>query len=162
MLSSPVSAQQLQGHAVGGSIGAAFDRGGFQFGVTGRSALTPRLTGAATLEMSPWFNLLSADVSLGTLNGYLSLAWSWATTEAVSIRSVVHLGVSMLLFAPVGADRFSVGPFAGLALLSISIRVSPTLTVELTPDATLSIPSVTGVPLVYNQYRLMASLLRWF
>lgn len=149
---------------LGLSVGAALDRGGFEIGVTARHAFTPRLLVGLTAEWCPWFDVLvrSPTVSPGSFNAYASLSFKWVGTPSVELRSVGHLGTSVLLFEPIGARVGSVGVFAGLALLSVSVRVAPSWSIEVMPDVTISVPSLSGVPFLYRQYRLLITALHWW
>lgn len=146
---------------VGGHAGAALDRGGFAVGASGRVQLSPRWTLGLSAEFSPFFDLLSGTVAPGVINGYASFAWTWVSTPTVSLRSTAHVGTSVLLFEPVGTRQGAAGVFLGLAMLAVSIRASDAWSLELSPEVSLAIPSLTGVPYLYRQYRLIATLVRW-
>src|SRR5207253_492523 len=98
LLSWQAFGQQSEAFGLGGSLGAAIDRGGFQVGITARHGFNARLSGGATVEWSPWFDLLTRAFTVGTVNGYLTLAVKWVTAQKVALRSALHLGASVLLF----------------------------------------------------------------
>ena len=142
-------------------VGGSLDRGGFDAGIGAHRALSSRLTLGADFEFSPWFDLIALAVAPGVANGYGTLRWAWITLPQFALRSTAHLGTSVLLFKAVGAPAGSVGAFAGLALLDVALRLSPSLWLELTPEVTLSAPLLRATPLVYRQYRLNIGLLHW-
>ena len=162
VVSAPASAQSTGAFGLGGHVGAALDRGGFVGGVSVRHAFTPRLAGGFSAEWSPWFDVLSAKFARGTANAYVTVSWKWVGTESVDVRSALHAGGSVLLFEPIGARQGAVGVFGGISLLSLWLRLAPAWSLELSPDVTLAVPSLTGVPLGYRQYRLIITLIHWF
>ncbi len=67
----------------------------------------------------------------------------------------LHLGVSVMLFSLYGAPAGTIGPYVGLSLLGIEIKVSRSFRFVFDPaDVALPIPHLNGAPLSYREYRL--------
>jgi hypothetical protein len=132
---------------------ASVDRGSAALGVGARFNLTARWELGTTLELNPWFDVVSGRASWGSINAYATASWRWASVEDIDVRSTVGAGASCLLYQTVGAGPGSVGPFFEAGPLSV---VFPARwgRFEVRPELCLDVPSLRGVPLVYPQYRL--------
>jgi hypothetical protein len=142
------------------AIGASIDRGGGSLAVGGGLAWGPHAQVRVDLELNPWLDTLSGHLVPGALSAYASFVWVWVALGRVELASSVSLGASALLFQAVGAEAGSFGLFAGASMMRVGIRLSDRLTLELTPEAVVAVPSLKGVPLAYRQYRATAGL-RW-
>lgn len=142
------------------AIGASIDRGGGSLALGGGLAWGAHARLRADLELNPWLDTLSGHLVPGALSAYASFVWVWVALGRVELASSVSLGASALLFRAVGAEAGSFGLFAGASMMRVGIRLSERLTLELTPEAVVAVPSLKGVPLAYRQYRATAGL-RW-
>jgi hypothetical protein len=140
--------------AVTASAGAALDNPAFVGAVGGRYRLRSWLVGA-DVEWNPWASLLSRDVRPGVLNVYATGIKRWdMKAESVKLRTTAHLGASVLLFDLYGAPMGSVGPYLGLSLLSVEVRLAPGVYLLLDPaQVAIPVPQLDGAPLTYRQYR---------
>lgn len=142
--------------------GAALERGGLAIGAGGLRRLTPRLVVGATVEWNPWIDPVSAGVASGVVNAYGTLSWRWLEGPSHELRGVAHAGASALLFSTVGARAGSVGVFGGLSVLTLALHLRDGLWLDVSPELTLSVPALHGVPFVYRQYRLCVGLTSWW
>ena len=142
------------------SVGASIDRGGASLTLGGGVALGPHARLRADVELNPWLDIVTVRLAPGALNLHGSFMWCWIVLGPVEVASSVSLGASALLFRTAGADAGSFGVFAGVSMIRVGIRLSEKLTLELTPEAVVAVPSLRGVPLAYRQYRATAGL-RW-
>lgn len=134
-----------------------------------------RVTGAAALgiryrlsdhwlvggdaEWNPWVAINTQDVRAGVLNTYGTVVRRFPLTAQVSLRSSLHLGVSVLLFDLYGAPMGSFGPHIGFSILGLEYRLSPDVAIVFDPDdVAIPIPQVRGAPLAYRQYRMMIGI----
>lgn len=138
------------------TAGVSFDRGAGAFGLGTSFALSPRFSLGVDLEAGPWFDVLTGRVGAGTLRLYATLSFTWVNLGDVSLRSAVEAGGSMLLFDVPGARLGSMGIVLGASVLKLSWRITPRVTLEVIPDVLLDVPSLSGVPLVYKEYRLLS------
>ena len=141
------------------ALGGALDEGALVFGLGLRWRTAHRWSAGVAVECNPWFSANAVRIAPGTLNVYASFAWRWINLAPLDLRSSAHAGASILLFDLVSAQAGSVGPYFGLSLLGIALHLSPRWNILLEPaDVAIAIPSLTGVPLIYLQYRFTAAV----
>jgi MYXO-CTERM domain-containing protein len=152
-------AEAPQGGLAGvASLGASAERGAFVVGVGLRLPLSSQLEARADLEWNPWFDALAGKTSAGAFNGRLGARLTWARGGAVSVGSSLGAGLSVLAHDTVGARLGSVGPCVVLSPVDVVLPGPGTTRLELAPEVALVIPSLSGIPLLYPQYRLTLSV----
>jgi uncharacterized protein (TIGR03382 family) len=123
---------------------------------------TRRLSLGVDVELAPWFDPISGHAALGTLDAFATAAFAWLQLGPVSLRSSLSAGTSVLLFDAMGAQKGSVGVFVGTSPVQIAVRLPAQLQLELSPEVTVAVPELKGVPLAYRQYRATIALQRLF
>ena len=149
-----------QHFSVHAAIGASIDRGGGNLTLGGGLALGPHVRLRADVELNPWLDTVSGHLAPGALSVYGTFMWRWFELGRIELLSSISVGGSALLFRTPGAEPGSLGLFAGASMVRVGIRLGDRLTLELTPEAVVAVPSLKGVPLAYRQYRATAGL-RW-
>jgi hypothetical protein len=155
---SPVPAHDGRRGGVHLAVGSSFDNPGANLLAGVRLALSPRITLGFDFEASPWLDPISGRVAPGTFDAFATASWRWGGTGSLEVRSVIDAGTSVLLFRAEGANKGSVGLFVGTSLLQLRVKLSDALTLELTPEVVVAVPSLEGVPLAYRQYRVSMGL----
>lgn len=141
------------------AAGAALDEAALAGNVGLRWQWSQDFTLGLDVELNPWLSLDAGRVAPGTFNTYLTLVYRWWSIGDVDLRLTGHAGLSVLLFDLVGADAGAVGPYLGLSLLGVSLRVTDHLVLVLDPaDLALPIPNLAGVPFYRRQYRVTIGL----
>lgn len=141
------------------AAGGALDEAALAGSVGLRWQWSQDFTLGLDVELNPWISLDAGRVSPGTLNTYATLVYRWWSIGDVDLRLTAHAGLSVLLFDLVGADAGAVGPYLGLSLLGVSLRVTDHLVLVLDPaDLALPIPNLSGVPFYRRQYRVTIGL----
>ncbi|MDF3065033.1 MAG: hypothetical protein K0R38_634 [Polyangiaceae bacterium] len=139
------------------AVGASYDNAAFSTGAGLHYQLNREWVLGFDAEWNPYVATNPGRIRKGSANGYLSLIRRWQLKyETINVRTTVSAGGSLLLFDLVGADKYSFGPYFGLSFLGVEWKVARGF--YLTCDPTyiaLPIPSVTGVPFLYAQYRFM-------
>jgi hypothetical protein len=139
------------------AIGASYDNAAFSTGAGLHYQLNRDWVLGFDAEWNPYIATNPGRIRKGSANGYFSLIRRWQLKyETINVRTTVSAGGSLLLFDLVGADKYSFGPYFGLSFLGVEWKVARGF--YLTCDPTyiaLPIPSVTGVPFLYAQYRFM-------
>jgi MYXO-CTERM domain-containing protein len=139
------------------AVGASYDNAAFSTGAGLHYQLSRKWVLGFDGEWNPYIATNPGRLRKGSANAYFSLIRRWQLKyETINVRSTVSAGGSMLLFDLVGADKYSFGPYFGLSFLGVEWKVARGF--YLTCDPTyiaLPIPSVTGVPFLYAQYRFM-------
>jgi hypothetical protein len=139
------------------AAGASYDNAAFSGGLGMRYQLSRGWMLGLDGEWNPYFATTPGKLRSGSANAYLSLIKRFQLRyESVNIRTTVSAGGSMLLFDLVGADKYSVGPFLGVSFLGVEWKAARGFYVTIDPTyIALPIPSVTGVPFMYAQYRFL-------
>jgi hypothetical protein len=121
------------------------------------------LTTGVDVELNPWLSIEGARAALGTTNVYLPFVFTWATLPPLELRSTLQLGVSVLNFDLVGADRGSFGPFAGTTPIGVAVRAGEVVRFVIDPGGlVVSVPQTRGIPIILRQHRLAVGLqLMW-
>lgn len=141
------------------AAGAALDEAALAGGVGVRWQWSQDFTLGLDVELNPWLSLDAGRVAPGTFNTYATLVYRWWSIGDVDLRLTAHAGLSVLLFDLVGADAGAVGPYLGLSLLGVSLRLTDHLVLVLDPaDLALPIPNLAGVPFYRRQYRVTIGL----
>lgn len=106
-------------------------------------------------EWNPWIAFTGTNVHTGVANVYgtailrVPLAY-----EQFNLRTTANLGVSYLLSSFYGAPEGTLGLYAGLSPLGLEWKLSRIFYVILNPlNVALAAPQLSGVPLVYPQFR---------
>ena len=142
------------------SIAASYDRSALMGRVGGRYALSRMWMVGLDAEWNPYIGVGQTNFRAGGLDVYASLIARFQLAyEPINLRSSASLGGSMLLFDLVGAPQGSVGPYFGLSLLGLEIKMGKGFYFTVDPDSiAVPIPHVTGVPFIYYQYRFQVGL----
>jgi len=156
----PIHHEPARRWSLHGTLGVSLDRGGGNLAVGAGLALARFVRLRADLEWNPWFDSVSGVFAAGAMNAYLTFMMTWIHVGPIELSTSVSLGTSVLLFHPAGATPGSVGVYLGASALRLGINLGDALTLELTPEAAIPIPSLRGVPYAYLEYRLCAGL-RW-
>ncbi len=140
------------------TLGGSAERGAFVLGVGLRLLVALRVELRADAEWNPWFDLLAGKTSAGALNARVGARWTWASAGDVSVASSLGVGTSVLLHDTVGARLGAVGPCLVVAPVEVVLPGPFATHFELAPEAALVVPSLVGIPLLYQQYRLTLSI----
>ena len=142
---------------IAAAMAASLDRTAVAGSVAGRFRVSSRWLVGADLEWNPWITTHPGLVRAGVFNAYATLIRRFPMRlERVNLRTSMHAGVSVLLFDLYGARQGSFGPYVGIAPLGIDVDLGHFWKLVVDPlDLEIPIPHVTGVPLYYEQFRLM-------
>ena len=142
------------------SIAASYDRAALMGRVGGRYALSRMWMVGLDAEWNPYLGVGQSNFRAGGLDVYASLIARFQLAyEPINLRSTASFGGSMLLFDLVGAPQGSFGPYFGLSLLGLEIKMGKGFYFTVDPDSiAVPVPHVTGVPFVYYQYRFQIGL----
>lgn len=141
------------------AVGAALDNSALAFSGAGRYRLSDDWLVGVDGEFNPWFSLDTHRFVLGAANVYGTLIRRYVISDAVALRSTLHLGVSVLLVDLIGAPAGSTGLYAGLNLLGIELAITRSIRLVIDPaDVAIPVPHLTGAPLSYRQYRFTIGL----
>jgi hypothetical protein len=140
--------------ALSTALSASLDQAGAAAAVGGRFAASDHWHLGLNVAWSPWAALDTNRLEPGTLDGYGSLTWRAHVTRYLALRVSGRAGASVLLFDLYGAPGGSVGPCFGLSLLGLEVPLGRRVRLILEPaDVAVSVPHLTGIPLVRRQYR---------
>jgi hypothetical protein len=142
------------------AIAASYDKSALMGRVGGRLALSRRWMLGADAEWNPYLAVGETHVRSGSIDVYASLIARFQLAyEPINLRSSVSLGGSVLLFDLVGAPAGSIGPYFGISLLGLEIKLGRGFYLTVDPDSiAIPIPHVTGIPFIYYQYRFQIGL----
>lgn len=139
------------------AAGASYDNAAFSTGAGLHYQLSRKWVLGFDGEWNPYIATNPGKVRSGSANAYFSLIRRYQLKfETINVRTTLSAGGSMLLFDLVGADKYSFGPYLGISFLGAEWKVARGFYVTLDPTyIALPIPSVTGVPFMYAQYRFL-------
>lgn len=142
------------------ALGASYDHAAFSGGLGLRYQLAEKWMLGFDAEWNPYLAITPSKLRAGSANAYFSIIRRYQLVRAtVNIRTTASIGASMLLFDLVGADKYSFGPFLGLSFLGAEWKAAKGLNLTIDPTyIALPIPSVTGIPFMYVQYRFLLGL----
>lgn len=142
------------------AVGASYDNAALSGGLGIRYQFSRNWMLALDGEWNPYIATSPGKIRSGSANAYVSIVRRFQLRwETVNIRSTASVGGSMLLFDMVGADKYSVGPYFGVSFLGVEIKAARGFFVTIDPTyIAIPIPSVTGVPFMYAQYRFMLGI----
>jgi len=142
------------------AVGASYDNAALSGGLGIRYQFSRNWMLGLDGEWNPYIATSPGKIRSGSANAYLSIVRRFQLRwETVNIRSTASVGGSMLLFDLVGADKYSVGPYFGISFLGAEIKAARGFYVTIDPTyIAIPIPSVTGVPFMYAQYRFMVGI----
>jgi len=142
------------------ALGASYEHTAASGGLGLRYSLHRKWMVGFDAEWNPYFALKPGKFRTGSANAYFSIIHrSQLERATMNIRSSASVGASMLLFDLVGADRFSMGPFFGLSFLGVEWKAGKNFYVTIDPTyIAIPIPSITGVPFMYVQYRFLVGI----
>jgi MYXO-CTERM domain-containing protein len=145
---------------IAASVGGSLDRSAAVGALGGRFRLSSRWVVGADVEWNPWIATYPVAVHAGAFNAYGTLIRRYPMRfERVNLRTTLHVGMSVLLFDVYGARAGSVGPYLGIAPLGIDVHLRRGWKLVLDPlTLDIPIPHLTGVPLYYEQFRLIIGL----
>ena len=142
------------------AVGASYDNAALSGGLGIRYQFSRNWMLGLDGEWNPYIATSPGKIRSGSANAYLSIVRRFQLRwETVNIRSTASVGGSMLLFDLVGADKYSLGPYFGISFLGVEIKAARGFYVTIDPTyIAIPIPSVTGVPFMYAQYRFMVGV----
>jgi hypothetical protein len=142
------------------ALGASYDHPAFSGGAGLRYQLAEKWMLGFDAEWNPYFAVTPQKVRAGSANAYFSVIRRYQLVRAsVNIRTTASVGGSMLLFDLVGADKYSFGPFLGVSFLGAEWKAARGVYLTIDPTyIALPVPSVTGIPFMYVQYRFLLGL----
>jgi hypothetical protein len=142
------------------ALGASYDHAAFSGGLGLRYQFAEKWMLGFDAEWNPYLAITPSKLRAGSANAYFSIIRRYQLVRAtVNIRTTASLGASMLLFDLVGADKYNFGPFLGLSFLGVEWKAARGLNLTIDPTyIALPIPSVTGIPFMYVQYRFLVGL----
>ena len=111
-------------------------------------------------EWNPWLALNGTPVRRGVINVYGTAILRFPLAyENFNLRSSLSLGGSYLLTNLYGAPSGSVGIYFGLSPLGLEWKASRAFYLIVNPiNLAVPVPQLSGVPLLYPQYRLTVGL----
>jgi hypothetical protein len=135
-------------------VGASIDRGAMAVSLGAHLRVSSRLSLGLTAEYNPWYSFATASLFTGVFNAYLTGSFAWRRVGNVVLHSSLSAGTSVLLADLIGADAGTVGVYVGASVLGLTVDLSRHVHVVVLP-ATVSvpIPQLSGVPILYQQYR---------
>jgi hypothetical protein len=142
------------------AVGASYDNAALSGGLGLRYQFSRNWMLGFDGEWNPYIATTPGKIRSGSANAYISIVRRFQLRwETVNIRSTVSAGGSMLLFDLVGADKYSFGPYFGVSFLGVEIKAARGFYVTIDPTyIAIPVPSVTGVPFMYAQYRFMVGV----
>jgi MYXO-CTERM domain-containing protein len=142
------------------AAGASYDNAAFSAGAGLHYQLSRKWVLGFDGEWNPYVATNPGKVRSGSANAYVSLIRRFQLRyENINVRTTVSAGGSMLLFDLVGADKYSFGPFFGVSFLGLEWKVARGFYLTVDPTyLAIPIPSVTGVPFMYAQYRFLLGI----
>ncbi len=142
------------------AIGASFDNAAFSGGVGVRYQLSRNWMLGLDGEWNPYVAISPRNMRSGSANAYFSIIRRFQLRwQSVNIRTTASVGGSMLLFDLVGAEKYNMGPFFGVSFLGAEWKAARGFYVTIDPTyIAIPIPSVTGVPFMYAQYRFLVGI----
>ena len=140
--------------AVRALVGASFDRGALAASLGAHLRLSSRFSLGLTGEYNPWYSFATARIFTGVFNAYATGSYAWRRVGNLVLHSSVSLGASVLLDDLIGANAGSVGLFVGANILGVTVDLSRHVHLVVLPASiSVPIPQLSGVPIVYQQYR---------
>ncbi len=113
-------------------------------------------------EYNPWISLSGGRVTAGAASAYVPLIVRLKRFGTWELRTTAYAGASMLLFDLVGADKGTVGLFAGINPLGLALPIGSDAMLVIKPgDVAVSAPALQGIPFFYHQYRLTIGV-EWY
>lgn len=142
------------------AFGASYEHTALAGGAGLRYAFQQKWMVGFDAEWNPYLALKPQKFRSGSANAYFSIIRrSQLQRASMNIRSSASLGAAMLLSDLVGADRFSVGPYFGLSLLGVEWKAARSFYVTIDPTyIAIPVPSLTGIPFMYVQYRFLVGV----
>jgi hypothetical protein len=142
------------------ALGASYEHTALAGGAGLRYAFQQKWMLGFDAEWNPYLALKPQKFRSGSANAYFSIIRrSQLLRATMNIRSSASLGAAMLLSDLVGADRFSVGPFFGLSFLGVEWKAARSFYVTIDPTyIAIPVPSLTGMPFMYVQYRFLVGI----
>jgi MYXO-CTERM domain-containing protein len=142
------------------AIGASYEHTALAGGAGLRYAFRQKWMVGFDAEWNPYLALKPRKFRSGSANAYFSIIRrSQLQRASMNLRSTASLGVALLLSDLVGADRFSVGPYFGLSLLGVEWKAARNFYVTIDPTyIAIPVPSLTGIPFMYVQYRFLVGI----
>lgn len=140
-------------------VGASFDRGAMAVSLGAHYRVSSRFTVGLTAEYNPWYSLATAKVFTGVFNAFATGSYAWRRVGNLVLHSSVDLGASVLLDDLIGANAGSVGIYVGANILGVTVDLSRRVHLVVMPASIgVPIPQLSGVPIVYQQYRFSIGL----
>lgn len=150
----PVGKPPASGFALTLAANVAIDKAAAAFSLGGRYAFDENWRLGLTVEWNPWASFSVMRFHPGVLNYYLTGTRRFPVNDTIAIRTSVHAGLSTLLYDVVGVRGGSTGLVLGVSLVGLDVRVARRWHVLVDPcNIVVPVPQLTGMPLLYQQYR---------
>jgi hypothetical protein len=144
------------------NAGGAFDRGALAVSLGARWNPWRSIGFGLDAEYNPWVSLSASKVAAGAASLYVPVIWRIKSFGSWDLRSTAYAGATMLLFDLVGADKGSVGLFAGWNPLGLALPMGSDVKLVVKPgDIAVSAPQLRGIPFFYHQYRFTVGI-EWY
>ena len=139
------------------AVGASYDNTALSGGLGLHYQLNTAWMLGLDAEWNPYLAVSPSKFRSGSGNAYVSVIRRFQLVrETVNIRTTASVGASMLLFDLVGAEKYSVGPYFGVSFLGVEWKAARGCYITIDPTyIAIPIPSVSGIPFMYAQYRFM-------
>ena len=152
--------------AFGGYIGASgsIDKAALAGTAGLRLRVSKHWTFGLDGEWNPWLALNGTTVRAGALNIYGTAILRFPLAyEDFNLRTTLNVGVSHLLTNLYGAPSGVTGPYLGVSFLGVEWKISRVFYLIVNPlNIAVPVPQISGVPLVYPQYRFTVGLEAYF
>jgi hypothetical protein len=148
--------------ALGGYLGfsGSLDKPAVAGTAGARLRVSKRWAFGLDAEWNPWIAYTGKPLRSGAFNVYGTAMLRFPLAyEKFNLRTSVSLGTSYLLMDLYGAPRGSYGVYFGFSPLALEWKLSRVFYLVIAPiNIALPMPKITGVPLLYPQYRLSIGL----
>jgi cell division septation protein DedD len=152
--------------AFGAYLGASgsFDKASVAGTLGARLRVSKHWTFGLDGEWNPWISFNGTTFRSGVANFYATAILRFPLAyENFNIRTSVSAGASVLLMDLYGAPSGSVGPYLGVSFLGLEWKLSRAFFLIVSPvNIALPIPQLSGVPLVYPEYRFSLGIEAYF
>jgi hypothetical protein len=109
---------------------------------------------------NPWITTAPLEVKAGVIEVYATGIRRFPMKyDRVNLRTTLHIGTSTLLFDVYGTPKHSTGLFLAGSVLGLDYDLGNSLRLVIDPaQMAVAIPSLSGIPLWYEQFRFMIGL----
>jgi hypothetical protein len=124
--------------------------------LAGRYRLSEHWLLGVGAEWNPWVSLVTRRFLRGTDDDYASVIRRFPINDRFAARTSAHLGASILMFGTYGAPAGNLGLYAAFSFIGVEINLGNGVKMVVDPcEVAMPVPHITGVPIVYRQYRFV-------